>query len=122
MKQRSSFVTIAALALTLGMGLAAAHAQGMVPLEGFFYKVTNSSGSTIEYWCTGATSTTDISNGSSSSFSCSDSFAVQLTASGATEYTVSHNCSVGQTQGTTASAGTNTGELSLSTSCVYGIP
>ena len=122
MQKTSRFVTIAALALTLGLGPATVHAQGMVPLTDVFYKVTNSSGSTIEYWCTGSTTTTDISHGSSSNFSCSGSFAVQLTASGATEYTVSHNCSTGQTQGTTASAGTSTGELSLSTSCVYGIP
>ena len=122
MKPQNRFLTIAALALCLGLGPVAAHAQGMVPLDSLFYKVVNSSGKTIEWWCTGSTTTTDISNGSTSNFSYSGSFAVQLTESGATEYTVSHGCAVGQTQATTASAGTNTGELSLSTSCVYGIP
>ena len=51
MQQKRKFGTIIAalaLALCLGLGPVAAHAQGMVPLDSLFYKVVNSSGKTIE--------------------------------------------------------------------------
>ena len=120
MKQQRKFITIAALALTLGLGVA--HAQNFISLTGSIYKVTNSSGSTIKGWCSGATTTTDISNGSTKQFTCDGDLVVEADGDGATEYTISHACATAQTQATTATAGTNAGELSLATSCVYGVP
>ena len=107
MKQHGRVITIAALALGLGLIATPAWADD--------FKITNSAGADIKYGCSGGALSNTVSNGSSSSFGCSSNkFNVSLTSSGATSSSVSHGCASNERHLTTASAGTNAGELSLS--------
>ena len=108
MKQHGSIVTIAALAL--GLGLIAPHAWADD------FKLTNSAGATIKYGCSGGALSHTVNNGSSTTLGCSsNTFNVSLTSSGATTYSVNHACADNERHATTASAGSTTGSLSLST-------
>ena len=115
MKQHSTIVTIAALAL--GLGLIA------TPAWAASFNVTNSAGDTIKVNCTtggpgAGGDSVELSNGTSTGdFDCSGSIETVLKQEKATAYSFSHTCSSTQTQKTTASAGSSDGTLSLSHSC-----
>ena len=107
MRKHSTIVAIAALAL--GLGLIAPQAWANK------FKLTNSAGATIKYGCSGQIMGLTASNGSSPSFSCSvSSYNMALVGSTST-HSVTHTCANNQRHVTTASAGSTTGTLSLST-------
>ena len=115
MKQQRRFVTIAALALALGLIATPAWAQSTY-LGGDF-KLTNSSGGTITYGCGASATSNTVSNGSSTTFGCSSGTFSTKASGSTTVYSVDDACTSTQRHHTTASAGSSTGTLSLSHTC-----
>ena len=109
MKQRR-FVTIAGLAL--GLCLAAQQAWAVV------HGLTNSSGGAIEAKCSSANSYTEVSNGSTTNFTCSGSLAVRVSGSSSLPYLVAFNCGAEQSQSVTVTAGSSANTLNFSVGCV----
>ena len=115
MKQQRRFVTIAALALALGLIATPDQANPQTQNVGGDFKITNSSGGTITYGCSSAVSSNTLNNGSSANFGCSSgTFSVKADGS-TTVHSVSDACSSTQRHHTTAS--TSSGALSLSHTC-----
>ena len=110
MKQQSRLATIAAL--TLGFCLIATQALAAV------HGLTNSSGGAIEAKCSNASSYTEVSNGSTTNFSCSGSLAVRVSGSSSLPYLVAFNCGVEQAQSVTVTAGSSANTLDFSVGCV----
>ena len=108
MKQQNRVVTIAALALGLGLIATPAWADD--------FKLTNSSGDTISYGCAPGATPNTVNNGSSADFGCS-SGSFNVKGQGDSTTTVDDACTSTQRHHTTASAGTTTGTLSLAHAC-----
>ena len=110
MGQTSKVGTIAALAL--GLCLAAQQAWAVV------HGLTNSSGGAIEAKCSTASSYTEVSNGSTTNFTCSGSLAVRVSGSSSLPYLVAFNCGAEQSQSVTVTAGSSANTLNFSVGCV----
>ena len=110
MSKLHKFGIIAALAL--GLCLVAQQAWAGV------FGLTNSSGGTIEAKCSSASSYTEVSNGSTTNFTCSGSLAVRVSGSSSLPYLVAFNCGVDQGQNVTVTAGSSANALSFSVACV----
>ena len=103
------FITIAAL--TLALCLIAGPAWAVI------YGLTNSSGGAVEARCSENSSYSNISNGTTTNFTCTGSLAVRVAGSTSLPYLVPFQCNAGQGQTVTATAGSSTGTLSFSVSC-----
>ena len=112
MQKKNRVVTIAALALGLCLMAGPAWASNA-------FSFTNDTDGPIKVWCTGSTTLTEVSSGSSQALSCSGKAAVQSTASEATgtTYTVTFDCATGETKSTSVDDGTGNEELSLASVC-----
>ena len=115
MQQKNRFITTAAL--TLGLCLMAGPAWASNA-----FSFTNDADDTIKVWCTGSTTKTEVSSGSSQALSCSGNAAVQSTADEATgtTYTVTFDCATGETKSTSVDDGTGNEELALASVCASG--
>ena len=109
MKKQHGFGIIVALALALGLIATPAWADD--------FKITNSSGGTVSFGCSSASGTWTVNNGSSLTFACSSGTFSAKSVDSTSSYTVNDACLSTQRHHTTASAGTNAGELSLAHTC-----
>ena len=117
MSKQYRFVTIAALALGLGLLATPDRANTQTQTASGDFKITNSSGGTVSFGCSSAAGTWTVNNGSSSTFGCSSGTFSAKSVDSTSSYTVNDACASTQRHHTTASAGTNAGELSLSHAC-----
>ena len=117
MKKQHGFGIIVALALALGLIATPDQANTQTQTASGDFKITNSSGGSVTYGCSTAAGTWTVNNGSSSTFGCSSGTFSAKSVDSTSSYTVNDACTSSERHHTTASAGTNAGELSLAHTC-----
>lgn len=109
MKRQTKRRTIALL--TVSLSLVATHALA------WDFRVTNSSGDSVQVNCSTETSTNLQANGATQIYSCSGTASVQRPGS-SSQYDIPNNCGSGYIPATTVTAGESADTLSLAHQCI----